>query len=63
MLNIPTGYRVASDCWTLDEANRAIAKFNGRGYDALIASAQTGSFIVCVESQYTVQMEIADNSK
>lgn len=63
MLRIPTGYRVASDCWTLNEANGAIEKFKRRGYHALIASAQTGSFIVCVESQYTVQMEIADNSK
>jgi hypothetical protein len=63
MLRVPTGYRVASDCWALDEANRAIAKFKGRGYDALITSAQTGSFIVCVESRYTVQMEISDNSK
>jgi hypothetical protein len=63
MLRIPTGYRTASDCWTADEANRAIEKFKVRGYHALIVSAQAGSFIVCVESQYTVQMEISDNSK
>lgn len=61
-MTIPTGYRLASICWTLEEANGAIDKFKSRGYNALITDAKPSSFWVCVENRYTVSMEIADNS-